>query len=82
MRSFDRFRAHPWLLAMIVVALLGAHGLGFYLFLHLALSATLASSLIIFIAVKHLGLLGSALSMFRKRFVWRERRDSNPRPPA
>jgi len=82
MTASDRLRAHPLLLIMALVALLAAHGLVFYGLRHLALSVTLASGLMILIVFKHLGLLGSAFAMFKKRFFWRERRDSNPRPPA
>lgn len=68
MRSFDRLRTHPSLLITAIVVLLAAHGMALYLLPHVALSATLASGLIILIVFKHLGLLASALAMFRKRF--------------
>ncbi len=80
MRSFDRLRAHPSLLIMAIVVLLTAHGMVFYLSRHLALSAAFASGLVVLIIFKHLGL--SVLAMFRKRSIWREPRDPNPRPPA
>ena len=66
MRSFDGLREHPRLLIMAVVVLLAAHGLVFYLVRHLVLSATLASCLIMFIVLKHLGILGAALACLRR----------------
>lgn len=82
MRSFDRLRTHPSLLITAIIVLLTAHGMALYLFRHVALSATVALGMIILIVFKHLGLLAPALAMIRRRFNWRERRDSNQRPPA
>ncbi len=75
MKSIDGLGTHPSLLITAVVVLLAAHGMVFYRFRHLALSAVLASGLLILIVFKHQALFTSALAMFRKRFTSRERWD-------
>jgi hypothetical protein len=59
--------ARPWFLVAVIVVLIAAHGLAFYFLRHLALSATLASGLVILIVVKHLGMFSSFYAVLRKR---------------
>lgn len=56
----------PWGWVAAAILLLAAHGLGFYLLRHLALSATLVSGLIVLGVVKHLGILRSLYAMRRR----------------
>lgn len=42
-KVLSRLSVHPWALVAVVVVLIAAHGLAFYFFRHLALSATLVS---------------------------------------
>jgi hypothetical protein len=61
-----------WVVSVLAVILLAAHGLIlYYASSHLALSAGLASSVILLIVIKHLGLLGPAYALLRRR--WRRR---------
>ena len=58
-----------WVLALVLIA---GHGLMLYFASsHLALSAGLASVVILLIVIKHLGLLGPAYALLRRR--WRRR---------
>jgi hypothetical protein len=66
-KIFSRLFARPWTLIAVAVVLIAAHGLAFYLLRYLALSATLASGLIILILVKHLGMFSSLYAVLRKR---------------
>jgi hypothetical protein len=63
----SRLFARPWTLVALVAILIAAHGLAFYFLRHLALSATLASGLVILIVVKHLGMFSSLYAVLRKR---------------
>jgi hypothetical protein len=69
MKAFSLLSTRPWPLVAAVVVLLAAHGLAFYFFRHLALSATLASGLIILIFVKHLGMFGPLYALIRRQFA-------------
>lgn len=67
-KILSRLSAHPWAFAAAIVILLAAHGLVFYFLQHLALSAAVASGLIVLIVVKHLGMFSSLYAILRKRF--------------
>jgi hypothetical protein len=66
-KILSRLSARPWVFVAAIVILLAAHGLVFYFLRHLALSATVASGLIILIVVKHLGMFSSLYAIVRKR---------------
>ena len=65
-KSPNRLSLRPWGWVVAAILLLAAHGLGFYFLRHLALSATLASGLIVLAVVKHLGILSSLYAMRRR----------------
>jgi len=62
-----RFR-HPWMLLVGTVALIAAHATILrYVLAHTALSAAVASGVIIVVVIKHVGLLGSVFAFFRRQ---------------
>jgi hypothetical protein len=63
---------HSWLVVVVIAAaLIAGHGFFlYYLSSHLVFSAALASGLIVVVAIKHLGLLGSLYALIRRLF-WR-----------
>ncbi len=64
------FRRRIWMLAVLAVMLIAGHGIIlYYASSHLALSAGLVSGLILLIVIKHLGLLGPAYALFRRRVI-------------
>jgi len=65
-KSPNRLSLRPWGWVVAAILLLAAHGLGFYFLRHLALSATLASGLIVLAVVKHLGTLSSLYATRRR----------------
>lgn len=67
-KSPNRLSLRPWGWVVAAILLLAVHGLGFYFLRHLAMSATLASSLIVFAVVKHLGIFNSLYAVLRRRF--------------
>ena len=69
MMGHDHPRMRPWMLMVPVgVILLVAHSVVLYYALsHKALSATVASGLIVLIVIKHLGLFGPLYALFRRR---------------
>ena len=68
MRGHSRLRAHGWMLPVGVVILIAGHGIALYYFSsHVALSAAVVSGAIILAVIKHLGVLGSAHPLFRRR---------------
>jgi hypothetical protein len=61
-----------WVVSVLALILLAGHGLIlYYASSHLALSAGLASGVILLIVIQHLGLFGSAYAFLRRR--WRRR---------
>ena len=68
MRGHVRLRAHAWMLPVAVIILIAGHGIILYYFSsHVALSAAVASGVIILVVIKHLGLLGPVYALFRRR---------------
>ena len=68
MRAHGRLRARAWMLPLAVIILIAGHGIILYYFSsHVALSTAVASAVIILVLIKHLGLLGSAYALFRRR---------------
>lgn len=58
----------PGVLLVVAAALLAAHAAILrYVFAHATLSAALVSGVIVVIVIKHLGVLGSLLALFRRR---------------
>ena len=58
-----------WMLVAIAVFLVAGHGIILYYFSsHLALSAAVASGVIVVVVIKHVGLLGSLYGRLRRRF--------------
>ena len=56
----------------LAVLLIAGHGvILYYASSHLALSAGLVSGVILLIVIKHLGLLGPAYALFRRRWLKR-----------
>jgi hypothetical protein len=68
MKGPSRLYSRHWAVAVVGVILIAAHGLAFYFLQHLALSTTVVSGVIILVVIKHLGLLGSSVAFFRRRF--------------
>ena len=72
MRGHSRLRARGWMLTVGVIVLIAGHSVVLYYFSsHVALSAAVVSGVIILVVIKHLGLLGSAYALFRRR-AWRK----------
>ena len=72
MKGHPLSRRRMWVVSVLALILLAGHGLIlYYASSHLALSAGLASGVILLIVIKHLGLLGSAYAFLRRR--WRRR---------
>jgi hypothetical protein len=69
MKGPNHSRMRPWMLLVPVgVIVLVAHSVVFYYALsHAALSAAVVSGVIVFIVIKHLGLLGPLYALFRRR---------------
>ena len=67
MKIFSRLAARPLTLVAVAVIFVAAHGLAFYFLRHLALSATVASGVIILIVLKHLGIFGSLYALIQRR---------------
>jgi hypothetical protein len=65
-KSPNWFSSRSWSWAVAAILLLAVHGLGFYFLRHLALSASLASGLIVLAVVKHLGIFSSLYAMRRR----------------
>ena len=58
----------PWMLPVGAVALIAAHAAILrYILPHAALSAVVVSGVIILVVIKHLGLLGSLVALFRRQ---------------
>jgi len=56
------------MLPLAVIILIAGHGIVLYYFSsHVALSTAVVSAVIILVLIKHLGLLGSAYALFRRR---------------
>lgn len=58
----------PWVLAVLVIALLAGHGLILrYAVSNATLSGALLSVVVVVLVIKHLGLLGSLYALVRRR---------------
>src|SRR6266700_2138327 len=63
-------RVRIWIVALVAIMLVAGHGIIlYYASSHLALSAGLISGVVLLIVIKHLGLLGSAYALFRRRVM-------------
>ena len=67
MNSLKRISANPAVLPAAIIILLAAHGAVVYLFRHLALSTTLVSGVVLFIVIKHLGVVAPLSAFLRRR---------------
>lgn len=57
-----------WMLAILVIALLAAHGVIVrYMVSNQALSGAVLSGVVVVLVIKHLGLLGSLYALVRRR---------------
>jgi hypothetical protein len=63
----NRLTQHPWNLVALGIILLSAHGLVFYFVRHLALSATIASGILVLAVIKHVGTFSSLYALLRRR---------------
>jgi hypothetical protein len=67
MKGLSRLRARAWMLPVGVIILIAAHGIILYhLSSYLALSAGVASGVIVLMVIKHLGWLGPVYALFRR----------------
>ena len=57
MNGHSRLFPRSWILALVLIALVGGHGILFYVFSHEGLAASVASGLILLVVIKHPGLL-------------------------
>ena len=58
----------PWVLAVLVIAVLASHGVILrYVLSNATLSAALVSGAVVVLLIKHLGLLGSLYALVRRR---------------
>ena len=72
MKGHSLQRSRIGVVVALAVALIAGHAVVlYYASSHLALSAGLGSGVILLIVIKHLGLLGPAYALFRRR--WRRR---------
>ena len=63
----SRLLTRPWMLPLGVVALIAGHVIFFNRLRHAGLSLAVLSGLAVLAIAKHLGLLGSLYTLFRKR---------------
>jgi uncharacterized membrane protein YhaH (DUF805 family) len=73
MREHSRLSVRPWILALVQIALIGGHGILFYVLYHKRLAASVASGLILLVIIKHLGLLSPLYAVLQRRFRDRRR---------
>ena len=69
MKAHGHPRVRPWMLLVLLggIGLVGHSVVLYYFLSHTALSAAVVSGVIVLIVIKHLGLLGSLYSLFRRR---------------
>jgi len=68
MTGHSRLFKRPWKLPVGAVALIAAHATILrYVLPHTALSAAVVSGVIILVVIKHFGLLGSLVALFRRQ---------------
>jgi len=61
-----------WILAVLALVLLAWHGfILYYASSHMALSAGVVTGIVVLIIIKHLGFLGPAFALFRRRWLKR-----------
>ena len=61
-------RRRVWMLPVLVIVLLAAHGvILYYVSSHAMVSAAVLSGAIILLAIKHMGLVGPLYALFRRR---------------
>lgn len=67
MKGHSRLHARAWMLPAGVIILIAGHGIIlYYLSSQVALSAAVASGVIVLVVIKHLGLLGPVRALFRR----------------
>lgn len=60
-------RGRVWIVAVLAVVLIAVHGsILYYASSHMALSAGIIAGTVVLIVIKHLGLLGPVLALFRR----------------
>jgi hypothetical protein len=68
MKGPNRWFKRPGVLVVGAIALIAAHATILrYVLAHAALSAAVVSGVIILVVIKHLGLLGSLVALFRRQ---------------
>jgi uncharacterized membrane protein YhaH (DUF805 family) len=73
MNGHSRLFPRSWVLALVLIALVGGHGILFYVFSHEGLAASVASGLILLVVIKHPGLLSPLYAVLCRRFRDRRR---------
>ncbi len=67
MKGHNRWFKRPWVLLVGAVALIAVHATILrYVLAHAILSAAAVSGVIIVVVIKHVGLLGSLVALFRR----------------
>jgi high-affinity Fe2+/Pb2+ permease len=70
MKANSHRSRHLWVIAVLAGALIAGHGVVLYLFSsHFAASAAVTSVVVLLVILKHLGLLGGAYGLLRRK--WR-----------
>jgi hypothetical protein len=67
MKGHTRLLTRSWMLPVAVVAMIAGHGIVYYILRHTMLPATVVSGVIIFVVIKHLGLLSPLYALLRRR---------------
>ena len=65
-------RGRVWIVAVLAVVFIAVHGsILYYASSHMALSAGVVTGIVVLIIIKHLGFLGPAFALFRRRWLKR-----------